>query len=146
MRHRSRDRLVALIEIVSARNKADAGAMSSLVDKAVVLLSKQVHVLLIDLHPRGPFDPQGIHNLIWAELGQEPIALPEDRQYLFMSYPSGGRVEGFIEPRAAGERLPDMPLFLAPGRYVTVPLDATYESAFAAVPSHLRKLFESGSH
>jgi hypothetical protein len=143
VRHRSHDRLVALMEIISAGNKRDAGAMRNLVEKTVVLLSKHVHVMLIDLHPRGTFDPEGIHNLIWAELGQNPIVLPQDRPFLLMSYLSSGRVKSFLEPRALGEKLPDMPLFLTRSRHVSVPLEATYQSAFAAVPPHLRRLLES---
>ena len=69
VRHASGDRLVAMIEIVSAGNKHDASDIGSLVEKTVVALSKGIHVVLIDLHPPGRFDPDGLHNLIWAELG-----------------------------------------------------------------------------
>src|SRR4029453_3354605 len=112
IRHRSGDRLGGVIEIVSASNKKDASEIGAFVEKTIVTLSKRVHVLLMDLHPPGTFDPAGIHNLIWRELGQEPVPLPPDRPLLFASYLSHGPVESFIEPRAVGEQLPDMPLFL----------------------------------
>jgi hypothetical protein len=36
-----------------------------------------------------------------------------------------------------------MPLFLTPNWYVNVPLEATYQSAFAAMPGRWRKVLES---
>src|SRR6185369_4127724 len=42
VRHRSGDRLVAMIEIVSAGNKTDAADIGSLVEKTVVALSKGI--------------------------------------------------------------------------------------------------------
>ncbi len=45
-----------------------------------------------------------------------------------------------------GGAVPDVPLFLAPGRHVRAPLEATYQSAFAAMPSHLRTLLEPATH
>ena len=79
IRHTSRDRLVAMIEIVSAGNKSDTAEIGSLVEKTVVALQKGIQVMLIDLHPPGSCDPEGVHNLIWTELGQEPIPLPRER-------------------------------------------------------------------
>ena len=35
---------------------------------------------------------------------------------------------------AVGQALPDMPLFLEPNGCVMVPLEATYETAFAVLP------------
>jgi hypothetical protein len=97
----------------------------------------------MDLHPPGTFDPAGIHNLIWRELGQEPVPLPPDRPLLFASYLSHGPVESFIEPRAVGEQLPDMPLFLSRGLHIKAPLEATYMSAFAGLPAHLRRQIQT---
>jgi len=45
-----------------------------------------------------------------------------------------GELAAFIEVVAVGEALPDMPLFLSSERYVNVPLEATYQSAWNAVP------------
>ncbi len=36
---------------------------------------------------------------------------------------------------AVGDALPDMPLFLTPEVYVPLPLEATYQSAWEAVPA-----------
>lgn len=46
--------------------------------------------------------------------------------------------EAFIEPVAVGDELPEMPLFLAADIYIHAPLEATYESAWEAVPSYWR--------
>jgi hypothetical protein len=70
--HKSGDRLVALIEIVSPGNKDDAAEVGALVEKTVVALSKRIHLVLIDLHPPGTFGPLGRHNLAWSELDHAP--------------------------------------------------------------------------
>ena len=49
--------------------------------------------------------------------------------------------QAFIEPVAVGEVLPNMPLFLMPPHHVPVPLEATYQSAFEAVPKAGRMRF-----
>ncbi|MBI4606749.1 MAG: DUF4058 family protein [Planctomycetes bacterium] len=144
VRHASGHRLVAMIEIVSAGNKSDAADLGSLVEKTVVTLSKGVHVVLIDLHRPGSFDPQGIHNLVWMELGQDPVDLPPDRPLQVVSYLSHGRVSSYIEPLRVGDRLPDVPLFLAPGLFVSLPLEATYQAAFDALPDHLKEELARG--
>jgi hypothetical protein len=134
------NRLVALIEIVSAGNNKDAADIGSLVEKTVVALSKRVHVVIIDLHRPGSFDPLGIHNLVWTELGQEPIEPPPGKPLQVVSYLAcEGKVSSFIEPLAVGDRLPDAPLFLEGGRFVQLPLESTYMQSFEAVPQHLRE-------
>lgn len=138
VRHRSGDRLVAIVEIVSAGNKSDSAELGALVEKTVVTLSKGVHVVLVDLHPPGPCDPDGIHNLIWKEIGEEPLPLPAARPLVVASYLSRGSITCFVEPRAVGERLPDIPLFLTPALHVAIPLEPTYEAAFHSLPAHLR--------
>jgi hypothetical protein len=139
VRHASGHRLVAMIEIVSAGNKTDAADLGSLVEKTVVALSKGIHVVLVDLHGPGSFDPQGVHNLVWTELGQEPVDLPADRPLQVVSYLSHRRISSYIEPLRVGDRLPGVPLFLKPGLFVKLPLEATYQAAFDALPEHLRE-------
>ena len=56
----------------------------------------------------------------------------------------GGPVpEAFIEPTVVGACLPEMPLFLTPDVYVPLPLEATYQSAWEAVPSFWRDMITS---
>jgi hypothetical protein len=127
-----------MIEIVSAGNKSDAAELGSLVERTVVALSKGIHVVLIDLHRPGSFDPAGLHNVIWAELGQPPVPFQRERPLQVVSYRSAGSVSSLIEPRAVGEKLPEAPLFLTPSLLVALPLEQTYEAAFAALPANLR--------
>lgn len=41
-----------------------------------------------------------------------------------------------------GDVLRDMPLFLEPGAHVLVPLESTYQAAFAALPHRWRGVLE----
>ncbi len=45
---------------------------------------------------------------------------------------------------SVGHPLPDMPLFLTPGHYIDVPLEATYLAAWRGVPQRWRR--ELGPH
>ncbi|MGD0446946.1 MAG: hypothetical protein ABSA39_23665 [Edaphobacter sp.] len=42
-----------------------------------------------------------------------------------------------------GAVLPDMPLFLEPGAYVNVPLEATYNAAFDGISRRTRDLLNA---
>jgi hypothetical protein len=99
IRHSSDDRVVALLEILSPGNKASRDAIRSFVEKAAGALRQGIHLLVIDLHPRTPRDPDG-------------------------------------------DMLPDMPLYLTPELYVNVPLEATYRTAYDAVPRRWRDVLE----
>ena len=61
-----------------------------------------------------------------------------DRPLTLAAYSAGQWPEAFVEPTAVGLRLRDMPLFLTPDVYIRVPLEATYQSAWEAVPSFWR--------
>ena len=102
-------------------------------------LEAGIHLLVLDLLPPGPRDPQGIHAAIWSEIQDDDFQLPPDKPLTLVSYSAGDLKRAFIEPVAVGDKLPDMPLFLEAERYVPVPLEATYRSAFAAVPKRWRE-------
>jgi len=134
IRHASDDRVVAVLEIVSPGNKASQHALRSFVDKALEFLDAGIHLLIIDLFPPTPRDPQGIHAAIWSELEETDFRLPEDEPLTLVAYASGETKKAFIEPTAVGKELVEMPLFFEARRYVPVPLAPTYDQAFAAVP------------
>jgi hypothetical protein len=144
IRHTSGDRIVALIEIVSPGNKERDGALESFVDKAVGALDAGYHLLLIDLFPPGPFDPAGIHGAIWRQLGgkYEP---PAGKPLTLAGYASSGFVTCYVEPTNVGAELIPMPLFLDPGHYVNVPLEATYLAAYEGVPRRWKRVIEGTS-
>jgi hypothetical protein len=145
VRHVSGDRIVAMLEIVSPGNKAARKAFQTFVDKACELLEYRIHLLLIDPLPPTKRDPQGIHAAIWEEVEDEPFRLPPDKPLTLVAYECALTTRAYIEPVAVGDVLPDMPLFLEPGTYVRVPLEATYQAAFAAVPRRWRGVLVEGS-
>ncbi len=59
-------RVVAMIEVVSPGNKDTKHAIASFIEKAVDCIRNGIHVLVIDLFPPGPRDPQGIAQAGWA--------------------------------------------------------------------------------
>jgi hypothetical protein len=129
---------VAVIEFVSPGNKASRTAIRSFVDKAVEFLRGGVHLLIVDLLPPSPRDPEGLHPLIWNEFREEPFELPADKRLTLASYTAGHAKTAYIEPVAVGDELPDMPVFLTVQHYVPVPLAATYETTWNVCPQPLR--------
>jgi hypothetical protein len=137
IRHVSGDRVVAMVEVVSPGNKASRNAIRAFVEKAGELLDKRVHLLILDLHPPAPRDPHGMYAAVWEEVsGQEPG--PPEKPLTLASYESGVTLRAYVEPVTVSDVLPDMPLFLEPGGHIDVPLEATYQAAFAAVPRRWR--------
>ena len=130
--------VIAVVEIVSPGNKNTRHGLRAFVDKAVEPLRAGVHLLVVDLFPPGPRDPQGIPKAIWDECTDNNFALPPDRPLSVGAYVGGPIPEVFIEPAAVGALLREMPLFLTPDHYVPLPLEGTYQSAWEAVPSFWR--------
>ncbi len=143
VRHVSGDRVVAIIEIVSPGNKAARNPLRAFVAKAAELLSKGVHLLIVDVHPPGRRDPDGIHGEIWQEVAGQEYQPPADKPLTVAAYEAGDALRAYVRHVAVGEALPDMPLFLEPGKAVTVPLEATYCAAFAEVPRRWRRVLEA---
>lgn len=142
IRHRSNHRIVAVIEIVSPGNKASRNEFDAFVRKVSGAVTQGIHVLLIDLFPAGPRDPNGIHPAIWEDLTGE-VEPAADRPLTLVAYASGLETTAYIEPVAVGDTLPDMPLFLDPGQYIEVPLEATYRAAWRGVPAFYREILEA---
>jgi hypothetical protein len=143
VRHVSGDRIVAIIEIVSPGNKAARNPLRALVEKAAELLSKGVHLLVVDVHPPGRRDPKGIHGEIWQEVAGQEYEARADKPLTVAAYEAGDALRAYVLPVAVGEALPDMPLFLEPGQAVTVPLEATYNAAYAEVPRRWQRVLEA---
>lgn len=53
VRHRSGDDVVAVIELLSPGNKSSRHAFEAFVSKAIGLLAAGIHLLIVDLFPRG---------------------------------------------------------------------------------------------
>ena len=129
---------VAVVEIVSPGDKAGEAALRGFVEAMAQAIVGRVHALVVNLFPPGPHDPQGIHKAIWDALEEEDFELPADRPLIAASYDSGPMPVTYVEPLAVGEVLPEMPLFLEPGSYVSAPLEATYQAAWDVFPDALK--------
>jgi hypothetical protein len=142
IRHPDGD-VVAVLEIVSPGNKDSRHAIRAFARKAVEFLQAGVHLLIVDLFPPSPRDPQGIHKVIWDRVRDESFKLPPDKPLTVAAYAVGTETVAYVEPVAAGDALPDMPVFLTPDRYVMCPLEATYQIAWDQFPAPLRGPLES---
>jgi hypothetical protein len=146
IRHQSNDRVVAILEIVSAGNKSGQKAFDKFVGKATDALWDGVHLLVIDLYPPTSRDPNGIHGAIWDALDGNEYHRPPNKPLTLASYSAfelDTPIEAFVEPIAVGDPLPPMPLFLAAGRHVTVPLEPSYMTAVSKIPVRARKPLEA---
>jgi hypothetical protein len=137
VRHPDGD-VVAVIETVSPGNKDSRHAIRAFARKAVQLLQAGVHLLIVDLFPPGPRDPQGIHKVIWDRLRDEPFTLPPDKRLTVAAYAAGTETVVYVEPVAVGDSLPDMPVFLTADRYVSCPLEDSYQTAWEQFPAPLK--------
>lgn len=139
IRHQSGHQLVAIIEIVPPGTKDHRVPFAAFIRRAEQALLAGIHLLIVDLFPPTARDPDGIHRVIWGGEGDGDFALPEDTPLTCVSYVGHPGVDVYLEPRAVGDRLTDMPLFLAQQVYVPVPLEVTYLAAWEAVPRFLQK-------
>jgi hypothetical protein len=142
VRHVTDDSVVAMVEIVSPGNKSSRAVLKKFVEKAAELFQRDIHLLVIDLHPPGPRDPRGIHGAIWEEVAGQEYEPPDDERLTVVSYEANMSVHAYIEPVAVGMKLPDEPLFLRPHGCVLVPLEKTYLAAWEAVPRRWREVLQ----
>jgi hypothetical protein len=141
VRHRHGD-VVAIVEIVSPGNKGSRAELRAFVEKAADLIRQGIHLLVIDLFPPGPRDPQGIHKAIWDQFVEENFHLPPDKPLTLVSYSAGVERTAYVEPIAVGDVVPDMPIFLQSEFYIPAPLEPTYQSTWGLFPAPLKGLLE----
>ena len=121
IRHSSNDRIIALLEILSPANRRGQKPFRNFLDKALAALAHGYHLLLVDLHPPTRRDPDGIHGALWSEISDEPYVSPPDKPLTLASYAAGPAIKAYVNRLGVGDSLPDMPLFLTPDDYVSVP-------------------------
>jgi hypothetical protein len=148
IRHRVGE-IVCVLELVSPGNKSGKAALRAFVQKTIEFLLQGIHLLVIDLLPPTSRDPQGIHKVIWDEIEEEPFELPPGKPMTLAAYVAGDLLTGiettaYVEPIGVGDTLPDMPAYLDRSGYVPVPLEATYQAAWATCPADMRELVETG--
>ncbi len=136
IRHASDHRVIAMLEIISPGNKNSREGIRRFVTKALEALRAGVHLLIADLLPPGKRDPDGINKLICDELGDNDYALSAEQPLSVGAYVGGPSSAAFLDLFAVGEPLPTMPLFLTADVYIYVPLEETYQAAWAALPAY----------
>jgi len=144
IRH-SLGRVVCVMEIVSPGNKSGQAALARFVRKTVDFLEAGVHVLVVDLFPPSPRDPQGIHKAIWDEIDEQPFELPPEKRLTLAAYVAGEVKTAYVHPIGVGDVLPDMPAWLDEDSYVPVPLETTYQTTWESCPADMREVIERGS-
>jgi hypothetical protein len=137
--HASGDRIVAFIEIVSPGNKHSRYELKKLLDKFDDALERGIHLLVIDVHPPGNFDPRGIHAAFWQLRSSEAHGVSADQPLGSSAYRSD------VVPTAYFE-VPDMPVFLTPDHYVNVPLETSYLESWRGVPVRWKRVIEARDH
>jgi hypothetical protein len=145
IRHSSDDRIVALIELMSPGNKSSRNGFRAFVEKAAEALTRGYHLLIVDLFPPTPRDPNGVHAEIWEYMTGTPFTPPPGEPLTLVAYSAGNQLRAYIEPTAVGRELIEMPLFLQPEIYVNVPLEATYRAAFEGLPRKWRAVLEAAT-
>ena len=141
IRH-GRGKVVAIIEILSPGNKDSRNAIRTFVEKAADILNQGVNLLVVDLFPPTPRDPQGIAKAIWDEFGDQPFEVPPDKPLTVASFIGGDIPVAYVESIGIGDPLPSLPIFLSETRYIPAPLEATYLQAWAVFPALLKELID----
>jgi hypothetical protein len=139
------DEVVAVLEIVSPGNKSNLDGFHRFVEKALHFIRSGIHFFFVDLFAPTSRDPQGLHAAIWSEMIEYDFHSPDGKPLTVASYSCGAMRQAFVEPLAVGDELPAMPLFLQVERYVQVPLETTYQSAFDALPKRWRDVLAPSS-
>ena len=139
IRHRSRDRPVAFVEIASPGNKDRPAAVEAFVDKCASAFAGGLHLVVVDLFPPRANDPGGLALTVARAVGLREFKVPPDVRVPAVSFESGRAPMGYAEPFWIGDELPTLPLFYAAGRYINLALQPAYTAALAAMPDHLRR-------
>ncbi|MBI4615835.1 MAG: DUF4058 family protein [Planctomycetes bacterium] len=127
------ERRVSVVEIVSPGNKDSDRRARNFEEKILVCLASGLHVLVVDvLPPTGP--APGFAAAVARELGS--ASLPEEGRAAtsFECQPSPATVRIYHRSMRVGDPLPEVPLFLEPGRHIEIPLETTYSSALRRLP------------
>jgi hypothetical protein len=126
-------RLVAVIELVSPRNKDHPGARRDFVIKCAAYLQQRVSVVIVDIVTGRQSD---LYGELLALLGQErgvpwPGEPPLYAVGLRLTKPDERwEMETWEEPLSVGAPLPTLPLWLADNLVVPVELEVSYEETY----------------
>lgn len=137
-------KVVAVIEVVSPGNKDGVDHFNTFVGKLAEFVTAGVNLVLIDLFPPSPRDPEGADRALWDRLGGEPFEpRPPGKPLTVAAVEVAEDITAYSDPVAVGDALPDAPLFLAPGWYVNIPLEQTYAASWEVTPVQIRQMFDA---
>jgi hypothetical protein len=141
VRHASGRRVVAIVEVVSPRNKDRPESVGDFAGKIAGMVRAGVHAVALDLLPPGRHDPGGVHPAVWALLEEnEPGEPPPPGQPLTLAAYQAARLPvAHLEYAAVGQPLPPVPLYLDDGRFVELPLEETYMTGYTRLPAEDRE-------
>ncbi|MEZ6034767.1 MAG: DUF4058 family protein [Planctomycetaceae bacterium] len=143
IRHASDHRLIAVIEVISPGNKNNRRALDAFRRKIDLLLDQRVHLLLIDILPPGPVDPDGLPVALSVTDPADVPVVTAAEPYSLLSVrcaEDSDLLGGFVEIVGRNQPLPEMPLFLSEDHYVNVPLESTYLRAWDELPEPWREI------
>jgi hypothetical protein len=139
------DTHAAIIEIVSPLYKTEGRGFDAFGNRIKRFLEHSVAVVVIDLFPTPPGTPT-VHDAIWGKIDREAFGLRPEKSLVLASYQSDDEwppaIKAWVTPLAVDDPLPEMPLFVAPDRDIGLPLEATYQAAWSAVPRRWRAILE----
>ena len=135
----ARDRqIVSVIEIVSPGDKAKRREFELLVGDFVLLLEHQINLVILD-----PFPTNNVNRRVWEIFRGESLNPIQDNAASLVSYVVDEKNPlVFVDEVTIGSTMADLPLFLAGGDCVSLPLEETYQVAWDGFPEPLRQLLE----
>jgi hypothetical protein len=86
----------------------------------------------------------GIHGAIWDYITGNAYCAPPDKPLTVVAYEYDLAFRAYVEPLAVRDPLPDVPLFLRPGRWVKIPLETTYQTTWRAFPQRWKDVIDPG--
>ncbi|MBI4600821.1 MAG: hypothetical protein HY721_02565 [Planctomycetes bacterium] len=139
------DRVVAAIELVSRGNKVGRSKVDQFVSKSVGYLESGIHLAILDVQVPTSLVQAGFHALICEAMGQDPPEEPQghDRQVVSYQVRASGYPRAYVAQLRVGSALPELPLFILPDRFLSLPLEATYTAAYGSLARKFREALEA---
>lgn len=124
-------RLVAIVELISPRNKDRPSARDEYAGRYTNYLRGGVHLLIVDVHrrPLGFSFPQAIAARLETELPAPPTPSSVSYQVGAAAAMGGRMLAAWQNPLAVGQPLPEVPLPISLDDIVTLDLEGTYTRA-----------------
>gem|GEM_PF-5191106 len=76
--------------------------------------------------------------MIWGDDALHSFPFDPTRPLTCAAYVGGPSAEAYVDTLAVGDDLNDLPVFLTPLEYVSLPLEETYLAAFDSLPEFWR--------